>query len=73
MEGVTIGRIVHYVDPDSGADQAAIITSVRDGQVAQSIGVVDLTVFHPRAVEHRDDVPFSRTGDRGSWHWPVRT
>lgn len=76
MDGLTAGRIVHYVGK-SGQHYAAIVTAVKD-----EAGTIDLTVFPPaqcpavdllggagcwrKAIEH------SETPAANTWHWIER-
>lgn len=80
MEGLTVGRMVHYVEANvdrTAPHRAAIVTEVVDdaervdGQAGD--GLVALTVFAP------DDEPcnvyarYDETGTRElTWHWPER-
>jgi hypothetical protein len=69
IEGLSVGRIVHYVGHESDACRAAIIAQVLDDET----GVCNLVVF-------RDDTASSvelqreRGCDEGkgvhTWHWP---
>lgn len=77
MEGLTVSRLVHWVDPCSGDHQAAVITAVYEPQdwPADSQFCVDLFVFPTRyecegAV--RVGVGFSSKHCPGHWHWIER-
>lgn len=70
MEGLAIGRIVHFVgiNPDHSA---AIVTRVVDKEK----GIVNLTVFHDLEDELsvRNEVPYQEEKTNAhSWHWPER-
>lgn len=67
-KGLTVGRIVHYVDSRC-RHLAAIVTDVAD----RDTGIVALAAFPPgsSAVNGDTDVPFDPRGEiRGSWHYP---
>ena len=79
MEGVTVGRIAHYVAlPDEqrdGAHRAAIITEVfGDGNI------VNLTVFmdwindgekyRSQPLLWATSRRYSEMSEPGTWHWP---
>jgi hypothetical protein len=70
----SIGRIVHYADPDSGKHLAGIITGFEDN------GSFNITVFHKNG---ETSARFSLTTDKhqakgpdeaesGQWWWPPR-
>lgn len=73
-ETATVGRIVHYVCPETKADRAAIVTEVR------TKGAIDLTVFRPRSSPHFHEggeyypcgVGYCPDKTPGTWHWPER-
>ena len=71
----SLGRIVHYVDPQPPHfHRTAIISGVWvDAPGSRQVVRVDLHVFVPNGVKALEDVPFN--GDLaaeqpGSWHWP---
>lgn len=73
MDGLAIGRIVHYVR-DDGEHQAAIVTGINYGGIPE--GHVFLTVFgtvldtfdgQPQAYAF---VPYDPEGAPLTWHWP---
>lgn len=85
MDGLTPGRMVHYVTPDAdrylygktsgtlpaGIHCAAIVT---DG-IREEDGnpVVNLTVFQGVAgLAYWIDVPYSETAEPHTWHWIER-
>lgn len=64
MEGLTTGRIVHYVNHDN-SHTAAIITWVNDE-------LIDLVVFPVRlvnAVQSVQAVPYDEKCRIHTWHW----
>lgn len=73
----SVGRIVHFVSTEQGAEcRAAIVTQVGDtGE--DDMTRVALTVFHPwgqqaiqlqpEGVAQREQWPSA-----GTWHWPER-
>lgn len=72
LEGLQVGRIVHFVAPRSGAHYAAVITDIRDA----GVGGVDLYIFPCRDSIGGLFLPNVWYSDReiepGSWHWPER-
>lgn len=71
VEGMQVGRIVHFVGMD-GVHNAAVITDIRDAPV----GGVDLYVFPNRRLTLGQLLPnvwYSVSeSELGSWHWPER-
>ena len=66
MNGLTNGRMVHYVDED-GTHEAAVIIRVVD----EKEGVVSLFVFiFTDNVVY--DVKYNETGKPLTWHWIER-
>lgn len=72
MEGLTIGRIVHYVaygtpggEYQAGAHRAAIITEVKDAKR----GLVTLAVFNPTGIHWNVASYDERDKKPGTWHW----
>lgn len=77
MDGLTTGRMVHFVPPTRGSAEfalevghlAAVVTKVVDGVA----GLVNLTVFcvfaGPVTV---GNVQHSEKGEPGTWHWIER-
>lgn len=75
----SIGRIVHYQDPETGTTIAAMITAVHDGGVNLTtfapgkmtgyiaVGPRAAGVNPPAAV-----VAFAKTPTPGCWNWPPR-
>jgi hypothetical protein len=72
MDGLTIGRIVHYqAMPTEGHPGclAAIVTDIHDSE----IGLIELTVFASVAFQQVGRVQYIAYGDKhqpGTWHWP---
>jgi len=73
VEGVSIGRIVHFVRGD-GVELPAIIVKVVD----KDSGVVNLQVFvsdwveHGNNIFHQTEIKFSEKPVLQTWHWPER-
>jgi hypothetical protein len=69
LEGLTEGRIVHWVDED-GLHNAAIVIDV----VHPDRGMAGLTVFRRSGeITVRDEDLFDETTKLpGTWHWPER-
>lgn len=69
IEGVGVGRIVHYVDTD-GDCVAAIITH----NFRRDDGLVNLRAFYDKsdAPAWVTSIPYSMESQTGSWHWPER-
>ncbi|MER8042704.1 hypothetical protein [Streptomyces sp. NPDC094032] len=62
----TVGRIVHYIDPEEVC-KAALVTAVRED------GTVSVTIFGAEGgMAAFPDVPGSEAAPHphGSWHWP---
>ena len=70
MEGLTFGRIVHYVGMASGKEYPMIITTVKDKQN----GIVNGQVFLDDTVYFAQDVIYSHQDEPlpNSWHWIER-
>ncbi len=72
MDGLTEGRIVHYVMPN-GKHRPAVVVEVWDGK-----GAVNLQVFTDSMndgapnVQWQTSVPFSESPEAGTWHWIER-
>lgn len=65
---VQVGRILHFVSPESGVCLAAIAVST-----STAMGYVDLQVFQNLDMDNRFEslVPPSRKAKLArSWHWP---
>jgi hypothetical protein len=81
MDGMTPGRIVHYVAPGSAdgtyppAHRAAVITQVGASPSADADERrVDLMVCNPTGVHFAKSVPYDADGTSPySWHWIERT
>lgn len=68
MEGLQVGRIVHYVDKD-GYHNAAIVTFVGE----RDDGFVDLFVTSvDKHTYFVGDVQMDSGGECETWHWPER-
>lgn len=75
MEGLQIGRIVHYVaygtphgEFPAGAHRAAIITEIKP-----PAGVVSLCVLNPTGMFFNVEVSYSEDVNvPGTWHWPEK-
>ncbi len=73
MEGLTVGRNVHYVIHD-GQHFAAIVTAVLD----RDMGVIDVVVFPPSnaaalpATFAVEPARYSEGKEPGTWHWIER-
>lgn len=70
MQGLTAGRIVHYVDRD-GAHLPAIVAEL-DGE--RGVGYAFLIVFAPRTMPYptQRSVGYSAEGGASTWHWIER-
>ena len=73
MEGLQIGRIVHYVaygtpeegEYEAGAHRAAIITEILVD------GLASLAVLNPTGI-HWNTSNYSEAYEPGTWHWPEK-
>lgn len=85
MEGLTEGRIVHYVmedGPSKGEVRPAIVVRVwRDRGQAQANGCCQLQVFtdggndgpqFAGGIIWRTSRLYDEAGAPGTWHWPTR-
>ena len=71
MEGLAVGRIVHFVNEGSGETHAAIVTRVWNKET----GCVNLTVFadsEENPVYRETSRLFSESREPGTWRWPPR-
>ncbi len=79
MDGLTVGRIVHFVISDElggyynlqeGEEYPMIITRVKDKQK----GIVNGQVFLDDAVYFAQDIVYSHSDEPlpNSWHWVER-
>lgn len=75
MDGLAVGRVVHYVSygtPKGEYTQecrAAIVTEVED----REIGVVGLCVLNPTGIFFNRNVAYDPTEKKGgTWHWPEK-
>lgn len=73
MEGLGIGRIVHYVaygtpggEYPAGAHRAAIVTEI----VNKEKGIIGLCVLNPTGMFFNTNIEYSAGGTAGTWHWP---
>lgn len=72
MEGLTVGRMVHYVaygtpggEYEAGAHRAAIVAEV----IMPDSGECTLMVINPTGI-HFNKAKFSEENKRpGTWHW----
>ena len=74
MDGLTVGRIVHYVaygtpggEYQAGAHRAAIVAEIKEAES----GTCVLTIFNPTGL-HWNTAPFSQEPKPGTWHWPEK-
>jgi hypothetical protein len=68
MEGLTIGRIVHYVSTDP-QHTAAIVTKIID----KENGVCNLMIFADLEQTFvREAIPYDQGAKFQTWHWPER-
>ena len=75
MEGLTPGRMVHYVaygtpggEYPAGAHRAAVVTETYGESTAAG-----LCVLNPTGLFFNQSVPFDETGKKpGTWHWIER-
>lgn len=72
MEGLQVGRIVHYVaygtpnhEYEQGAHRAAIITEI----INKESGLVNLAIFNPTGIHWNTSIMYSETLRPGTWHW----
>lgn len=76
MEGLTVGRMVHYVaygtpngEFPQGVHRAAIVTDVEDSEK----GIVSLCVLNPTGMFFNQHLEFCADGSKpGTWHWIER-
>ncbi len=71
MEGLTVGRMVHYVaygtpggEYEAGAHRAAIVVEV----LVRETGIVKLAIFNPTGI-HWNESAYSEKVVPGTWHW----
>ena len=71
MDGLTVGRMVHYVaygtpggEYKAGAHRAAIVADVLDA----NLGKCTLMVANPTGI-HFNTSSFSNGHEPGTWHW----
>lgn len=72
MDGLTVGRMVHYVaygtpggEFPAGKHRAAIVTETYGAATA-----VGLCILNPTGVFFAQSVPYDETGtEPGTWHW----
>jgi len=77
MEGLTVGRVVHYVSAaHCGKHLAAIVAHVIDKPRDGEDSLVNLAVFNPDgSVSSRQLVMFNDESGLhpfDTWHWPER-
>lgn len=75
MDGLAVGRIVHYVaygtpggEFPAGVCRAAIITEVEDPESA----LVSLCVFNPTGIFLNQHLYHDSQHAPGTWHWPEK-
>ncbi len=75
MDGLQIGRMVHYVaygtpggEFPAGVHRAAIVTEIVD----EEKGIVSLCVINPTGMFFAQNLPFSEETKPGTWHWIER-
>lgn len=70
LEGVAVGRVVHFVSPGN-VNSLALITRVHD----QDIGVVNLFVIRDDTVRDyhfESSIAHSDDKETGTWHFPEK-
>lgn len=86
MDGLTEGRVVHYVLPDGrskGESRPGFVVKVWRGAdgAAPANGVCNLQVFtdglndgdgYREGIAWKTSVLFDADGKPGTWHWPAR-
>lgn len=68
MNGLSIGRIVHYRPLKRNEVQAAIVTKI----VNPDAGIVHLTVFPAGTPFLESNILYSEHGEPGTWGWPPK-
>lgn len=74
MEGLTVGRMVHYVAYGTPKGEylpehrAAVVTAVED----QENGIVSLAVLNPTGLFFNQHLKYDAEGASGTWHWIER-
>ena len=76
MEGLQIGRVVHYVaygtpkgEFPQNVHRAATITEVNDAEK----GTVSICVMNPTGLFFNTNIPYLADGSQpGTWHWPEK-
>lgn len=77
MEGLTVGRMVHYVaygtpngEYTQGAHRAAIITELLQFGIGEfeTSPEVNLVIFNPTGL-HWNKSRYSEGKEPGTWHW----
>lgn len=71
MEGLTEGRMVHYVTSDERHLPAVVVYVDRRSAEYEQGGVVNLQVFENDAngLSFHVAVVYAHSGMRGTWHW----
>ncbi len=78
MEGLTEGRIVHYVLPSGSHRPAIVVNAWKHVVEYRESGRVNLQVFTDFKNDGEDyasgqywatSVPYSETPEPGTWHW----
>ena len=77
MEGLTVGKMVHYVaygtpkgEYEQGAHRAAVIAELVNYGIGEFLDTpeVVLAVFNPTGI-HWNKSKYSKTGEPGTWHF----
>lgn len=80
MEGLTVGRMVHYVaygtpggEFPAGAHRPAVITQLDNVGIGPFVDTpeVSLCVINPTGVFFKDRIPYDASAQPkpGTWHW----
>lgn len=72
MDGLTVGRMVHYVaygtpngEFPQGVHRAAVVTAVEDADK----GIVSLCVLNPTGIFFNQGLRYDEAKAPGTWHW----
>lgn len=78
MDGLAVGRIVHYVaygtpngEYAQGAHRAAIVVELSNKAEVAEIGRCGLLIFNPTGM-HFNWATYSEEPLPGTWHWPEK-
>lgn len=73
MEGLGIGRIVHYVAYGTpGGEYPSVCRAAVVSEVNHDTNEVGLVVLNPTGLFFNRGVQFSEENKPGTWHWPER-